>query len=92
MREHRALRERLCADARPAQIDARDLEALLDPVFAAGMAKEHIPARPSSSCRTAASCSREAYGVADVASGRAVLPDRTIFPIASISKVFTATA
>ena len=32
------------------------------------------------------------YGQADVRSGRAWNPDRTIFPIASVTKVFTATA
>ena len=79
-------------DERRARIDAADLRALLDPVFAAGMEKEHIPGAAFILVQDGRVVLASGYGSADVASGRAVLPERTIFPIASISKVFTATA
>jgi CubicO group peptidase (beta-lactamase class C family) len=80
------------ASERPAPIDAADLTALLDSLFAAGMEKEHIPGAAFILVQDGRVVLEKGYGQADVASGRAVLPDRTIFPIASISKVFTATA
>jgi CubicO group peptidase (beta-lactamase class C family) len=77
--------------ARPA-VDAAGLAALLDPVFAAGMASEQIPGAAFVLVQDGRVVLAKGYGVADVASGRPVSTDRTIFPIASITKVFTATA
>ncbi|HEV7504027.1 MAG TPA: serine hydrolase domain-containing protein [Thermoanaerobaculia bacterium] len=73
-------------------IEAGELAALLDPVFAEGMDREHIPGAVFVLVRKDKVVLERGYGVADVASRRPVLPETTQFPIASISKVFTATA
>jgi len=73
-------------------IDPRKLAALVDSVFAAGMPRERIPGAAFVLVQDGHVVLAKGYGKADVASGRAVDPARTIFPIASISKVFTATA
>jgi CubicO group peptidase (beta-lactamase class C family) len=75
-----------------AHIEAADLEALLDPLFAAAMAEEHIPGAAFILVQDGRVVLAKGYGLADVASGRPVQPERTVFPVASISKVFTATA
>ena len=74
-----------------AAIDPSGLEVLLDPVFAKGMADEHIPGAVFILVRDGRVVFQKGYGVADVASQRPFRPD-TIFPIASITKVFTSTA
>lgn len=73
-------------------IDPKALAALVDSVFTAGMARERIPGAAFVLVQDGHVVLVKGYGRADVASGRAVDPGRTIFPIASISKVFTATA
>lgn len=72
-------------------IEAGDLAALLDPLFAEGMDREHIPGAVFILVRKDRVVMEKGFGVADVASRRPVLPETTQFPIASISKVFTAT-
>ncbi len=67
-------------------------KALVDSVFAVGMTREHIPGAAFVLVQNGRVVLAKGFGRADLASGRPVLPDRTIFPIASISKVFTATA
>ena len=73
-------------------IDPVELEALVDSVFAGGMREERIPGTAFVLVQNGQVLLSRGFGLADVASGRAVRPDRTIFPFASISKVFTATA
>ena len=73
-------------------IDAAAVAAVIDPVFAAGMQDERIPGAAFVMVKGGRVVLAKGFGQADVASGRMVQPDRTIFPYASISKVFTATA
>jgi CubicO group peptidase (beta-lactamase class C family) len=84
-------------DARHAEratglIDPTELAAVIDPVFAAGMKQEQIPGAAFVLVQNGRVVLSKGFGLADVASGRTVEPDSTIFPFASISKVFTATA
>jgi CubicO group peptidase (beta-lactamase class C family) len=60
--------------------------------MAEGMARESIPGAAFILVQRGRIILAKGYGKADIASGRAWGPDRTIFPIASITKVFTATA
>lgn len=76
--------------APPASLE--DLEPLVDDAMAAGMEEEHIPGAALILVRDGAVVLAKGYGKADVESGRPFSADRTIFPIASVSKVFTATA
>lgn len=73
-------------------IDPTELAALVDPVFAAGMKQERIPGAAFVLVQNGRVVLSRGFGLADVASGRTVQPDHTIFPFASISKAFTATA
>ncbi len=75
-----------------APISSAGLAALVDPVFAKGMAEARIPGAAFVLVQDGRVVLAKGFGHADVASGRTVSPDETIFPIASISKVFTATA
>jgi CubicO group peptidase (beta-lactamase class C family) len=79
----------------PAGADALDAEALAEvvaPVFAAGMKEEQIPGAAFVLVKDGRIVLAKGFGLADVASRRPVRTDETIFPYASISKVFTATA
>ena len=60
--------------------------------MAVGMTEEGIPGAAFILVRNGRVVLAKGYGKADVASGRGWDPERTIFPIASITKVFTATA
>jgi CubicO group peptidase (beta-lactamase class C family) len=89
----------ICCDSRSAgsreaaaNMDRERLNTLLDPVFASGMKKENIPGAAFVLVKNGDVIMAKGYGVADVASGRRVEPETTIFPIASITKIFTATA
>jgi CubicO group peptidase (beta-lactamase class C family) len=72
--------------------DPKELEALLDPIFAEQMAKLHIPGAVVSVVRDGKTIFAKGYGVADIEKKTPVVPDKTIFRIGSITKVFTATA
>jgi CubicO group peptidase (beta-lactamase class C family) len=76
----------------PVRPDSGELASALAPVVAEGMAKEHIPGAVLVLVANGRVVLAQGYGVADVASKRPVDPVTTIFPIASISKLFTATA
>ncbi|MGH2610685.1 MAG: serine hydrolase domain-containing protein, partial [Tepidiformaceae bacterium] len=76
----------------PVLIDATELAALVDPVFATGMKQERIPGAAFVLVQNGRVVLARGFGQADVPSGRMVRPEYTIFPFASISKVFTATA
>ena len=65
---------------------------LVDTAMAAGMQEEHLPGAAIIVVRNGKVVFAKGYGKADLASGRPFTPDRTIFPIASVSKLFTATA
>jgi CubicO group peptidase (beta-lactamase class C family) len=73
------------------QIDSAGLARLVDSAMAAGMAPEGIPGAAFILVQDGRVVLAKGYGQADVAAGRA-WDERTIFPIASITKLFTATA
>ena len=72
-------------------VNRDEVAKLIDPVFAKGMQKENIPGAVFVLVKDGDVIFAKGYGVMDVNSGRRVDPDRTIFPIASITKMFTAT-
>jgi|GEM_PF-993341 len=73
-------------------IDPKDLEALFDPILAERMGKLHIPGAVVSVVKDGKIVFAKGYGVTDVEKKTPVIPDRTIFRIGSITKVFTAMA
>ena len=73
-------------------IDSAGLSSVLDSAIAQGMAREHIPGAAFILVRNGRIVLARGFGHADMESRRAWNPARTIFPIASITKVFTATA
>ncbi|HET7600413.1 MAG TPA: serine hydrolase domain-containing protein [Gemmatimonadales bacterium] len=73
-------------------IDPRELAVLVDSVMRAGMAEERIPGAAVVVLDHGRVVLDRGYGVADVATGRAVDPHTTRWPFASITKVVTATA
>lgn len=73
-------------------IDWNELEALLDPVFAERMEKLHIPGAVVVIVKDGRILFTKGYGYASLERKTPVIPDRTIFRIGSITKVFTATA
>jgi CubicO group peptidase (beta-lactamase class C family) len=72
--------------------DSAELAEFLAPVFAEGMKREQIPGAVFVLVAGGRIVLAQGYGVADLRSRRPVDPATTIFPIASISKLFTATA
>lgn len=72
--------------------DSKELEAFFDPLFAERMEKLHIPGAVISFVKDGKIIFTKGYGVADVEKKTPVVPDKTIFRIGSITKVFTATA
>lgn len=72
--------------------DPRELEAFLDPVFAAQMEKLHIPGAAIAVVKDGKIFFTKGYGYANVEKKTPVAPDKTIFRIGSVTKVFTATA
>jgi CubicO group peptidase (beta-lactamase class C family) len=70
--------------------DPKELEALLDPIFAEQMRKLNIPGAVVSIVKEGKIIFTKGYGVADLEKKTPVIPDKTIFRIGSITKVFTA--
>jgi CubicO group peptidase (beta-lactamase class C family) len=75
-----------------ASIGKADLGKLLDSVIPREMEKRGIPGAAFVLVQNGKVVLIKGYGFADVATKKRVDPEKTIFPIASISKVFTATA
>ncbi len=75
-----------------AQRDLPDLDHLVDSVMGSRMASEHIPGAAVLVLYKGKILLERGYGVADLASHRRVDPRTTLWPFASITKVFTATA
>ena len=73
-------------------IDSISLASLVDSVMAAGMKQEGIPGAVFVLVQDGRVLLAAGYGKADVAEDRPVRVETTLFPIASITKVFTATA
>ncbi len=72
--------------------DPKELAVYLDPIFAGQMAKLHIPGAVISIVKDGKTIFTKGYGVADLEKKTPVIPDKTIFRIGSITKVFTALA
>lgn len=74
------------------KISAAGLEKLFSPIFVERMGKSHIPGAVISVVKDGKIIFTKGYGVADVEKKTAVVPDKTLFRIGSITKVFTAIA
>ena len=72
--------------------DPQELEAFLDPFFAEQMEKLHIPGAVFLLVKDGEIFFTKGYGFADLEKKTPVVPDKTLFRVASISKLFTATA
>ena len=80
------------APASPTVLEAKDLERVVDSVMAIGMAAEHIPGAAFVLVRDGRIVLSKGYGFADRESSRRVVPDSTVWPFASSTKVLTAAA
>lgn len=76
----------------PGLQNTADLEAFLDGIMAAHMETNHIAGATISVVKDGKIFFAKGYGFADIKEGKPVLADRTLFRIASISKLFTWTA
>ena len=72
--------------------DPRELERFLDVIFAEQMEKQHIPGAVLIFVKDGKVFFSKGYGFANLERQQRVVPQRTLFRIGSISKVFTATA
>jgi CubicO group peptidase (beta-lactamase class C family) len=72
--------------------DPQELEALLDPIFVSQMEQRHIPGAVIVFVKDGEISFAKGYGWADLEKKTPVSPERTLFRVGSISKLFTATA
>lgn len=75
-----------------APADPNELEAFLDPFFAEQMERFHIPGALFVLVKNGEIFFAKGYGYSDLERKTPVVPDRTLFRVASVSKLFTATA
>jgi CubicO group peptidase (beta-lactamase class C family) len=75
-----------------ASIDPQDLEAFLDNLLATEMAEKHIPGAMVAVVQDGSLLLAKGYGFADLEEEIPVDPERTLFRVGSISKLFTWTA
>ncbi len=80
------------AASQPATFDATELEAFFDGLMAAQMDLFHIPGGAVSIVQDGKLVFAKGYGYADVAQRKPVVADRTLFRLASLSKLFVWTA
>lgn len=73
-------------------IDSTELEKFFDPIFAEQMQKSQIPGAVVVVVKDGKILFTKGYGYANLEKKTYVVPDKTIFRIGSISKVFTAIA
>jgi len=73
-------------------IDSAELARFVDPLIEAQMEKEHIPGAVFVLVQNGRVLYQRGYGVANLATKTPVDPEKTIWRIGSISKVFTAAA
>jgi CubicO group peptidase (beta-lactamase class C family) len=78
--------------AQSVRIDSAEVVRMMDSILPAAMAERQIPGAAVVVVHDGRVVMARGYGLADVARGRAVSPDSTVFQVGSISKVFTATA
>ncbi len=72
--------------------DPQELEVFLDKFFAQQMSKEHVPGAVFALVKDGKIFFSKGYGYADLEKKIPVVPDKTLFRVGSISKLFTATA
>ncbi|OYY70046.1 serine hydrolase [Sphingomonas sp. 28-63-12] len=82
----------VAASAAPAAIDGRDLTAFVDGVMDARMRQDHLAGAAVVVVADGKVIVSRGYGYADVARRVPVDPATTMFRIASVTKLFTATA
>ncbi|HEY9603327.1 MAG TPA: serine hydrolase domain-containing protein [Allocoleopsis sp.] len=75
-----------------APTNVQELEAFLDDFFAKEMAKEHVPGAAVALVKDDKIFFSKGYGYADLEKKIPVVPDKTLFRVGSISKLFTTTA
>lgn len=80
------------APVRRGPTSAAELEAFLDGVMASSLADKHVAGATVAVVRDGALLLAKGYGYADVATRKPVDPERTLFRIGSVSKLFTWTA
>jgi CubicO group peptidase (beta-lactamase class C family) len=86
---------RAAADSAPVRrgvADRAELEAFLDGVMTAHLRDKHVAGATVSLVKDGALFFAKGYGYADVAARKPVDPERTLFRIGSVSKLFTWTA
>lgn len=72
--------------------DPKELEAFLDAFFSEQMEKLHVPGAVFVLVKDGEIFFAKGYGYSDVEKKKPVIPDKTIFHLGSVSKLFTATA
>jgi CubicO group peptidase (beta-lactamase class C family) len=72
--------------------DPRELETFLNGVISVQLADDHIPGATISVVKDGRLFAASGYGDADLQAGKRVSAETTLFRIASVSKLFTATA
>ncbi|HYC62159.1 MAG TPA: serine hydrolase domain-containing protein [Thermoanaerobaculia bacterium] len=82
----------LTMHAHASAIDAKALETLVDAIMTAEMKKQEIPGAAFILVQNGRVVLAKGYGLADIERKKPVDPAKTIFPIGSITKVFTAMA
>ena len=80
------------AEPAPGPRDPREVEAFFDGLLPGLLAAQHAPGAVLSVVRDGKLLFEKGYGLADVATGRPMDPERTLMRVASVSKLFTATA
>ena len=73
-------------------IDETELETFIDDFFKENMDKYHVPGTAIAFVKDEEICLMKGYGYADVENKKRVDPEKTLFGIASVSKLLTATA
>jgi CubicO group peptidase (beta-lactamase class C family) len=73
-------------------IEPQAMAEVLDPIFAQQMAEQHIPGAVFVMVKDGQVVLAKGYGTANLAQQTPVDPERTIFSVLSLSKLFTATA
>lgn len=72
--------------------DPKELEAFLDSFFDKEMSASHVPGAVFALVKEGEIFLTKGYGFADLEKKAPVIPDRTVFRVGSVSKLFTATA
>jgi CubicO group peptidase (beta-lactamase class C family) len=82
----------ICTASTRGPSDPAELEAFVDQLFARHMAATHTPGAVFVLVKDGRVMFMKGYGLASLEKKTPVVPERTLFRVASISKLFTATA